>query len=128
MLPSSRPYDDFVPQPPFYRDSEPQFKCQTRECDSLAFREGDHHRCEVCTKRFCGDCLTKFEDLLFCGTCCVCDTCQQPAIALCVDGGELVCEAHSSPRGRKARLCEKCKADPGDLPSAAYDVDNGRDL
>lgn len=120
MLPSSRPFDDFVPQPPYFRDAEPQFKCSTPACDATAWREEDFAKCESCGLRFCPDCMVKHEDLIFCPECNVCDDCGQKAVALCVSCGGLTCAADASPRG-SAYLCNHCVADPGDLPREAYD-------
>jgi hypothetical protein len=108
-------------------DTEPEFRCSTPECSEASWNEHEFAKCEACARRFCPNHLVKFEDLLFCPDCARGACCGAPAVALCVECGELACEDHSFPRGLHARLCGHCKTDPDDLPAEAYDADDFRD-
>lgn len=102
--------------------AEPSHKCSTPECHEASWDLEDFRKCEVCSRRFCPEHLTKLSDLLFCPDCRKC-ACRATAVALCADCGDLTCSMCSRPDGLGGRLCNKCKhnPDPGDAPAEASD-------
>lgn len=90
-----------------FDNAEPQFGCSTPECQNASWHEDDYAQCEVCLKRHCPDCTLKFEHILFCKACALCDSCKAPATGLCVECGDLVCAEHSTAKGA-SKLCTNC--------------------
>jgi len=104
MLPTNKPYDDSVAQPPFYNPPEPQYDCASG-CGYAAWEPGELHACIVCQKRFCKDCLVSLGGELFCQEHARC-ACGQPGIDTCVDCGAVKC---GTCLVKDQDFCEVCK-------------------
>jgi hypothetical protein len=99
-----RAFDDHVPQPPFYRDAEPEFSSH-HGCEVKSWSESDLVKCEGCLRFHCADHMKRFVGLPFCSECAICmkmvqpeftdaHQCLRPAFALYE--GDLLCEHHAA--------------------------------
>ena len=78
----------------YWTDPDPLYPCANAECENAATDEETYHRCEVCQRQMCADCLKTLDPdrgCEFCPACAVCDYCAAPAKIQCEGCGELLC-------------------------------------
>lgn len=86
----------------YWNPADPEFKCAG--CDAPAWTLEEHHKCIVCSKRFCADCLVAIGEEKYCPEHAKC-SCGRLAIEACGECGEVLCDKCIG----DSNFCRRCK-------------------